>query len=79
VRQQRPKSGGATLIRLHNLLGDVRLASAGTTDGREACNLDVFRSALNTQESALQNLKGAETLREYVLRLLTGAKIRERE
>jgi hypothetical protein len=57
----------------------IRSVSAGTTGGKEAYYLDVFRSALDTQESALQNLKGAETLCEYVLKLLTGAKIRERE
>jgi len=39
------------------------------------CYLDVFRSTLDAQESALQNLERAETLREYVLKLLTRAKI----
>jgi hypothetical protein len=50
-----------------------------TTGWKEACYLDVFRSALDAQEGALQNLKGAETLREYVLKLLTRAKIGERK
>ncbi len=41
--------------------------------------LDVLRSTLDTQESALQNLERAETLREYILKLLTRAKIGQRE
>jgi hypothetical protein len=57
----------------------MRSVSAGTLGGSEARYLDVFRSALDAQESALQNLKGAETLREYVLKLLTRAKIGEGE
>ena len=45
---------------------------------RGVCYLDVFRSTLDAQESALQNLERAETLREYVLKLLTRAKIGQR-
>jgi hypothetical protein len=41
--------------------------------------LDVFCGALDAQESALQNLEGAETLREYVLKLFTRAKMGQRE
>jgi hypothetical protein len=44
-------------------------------DRWEACYLDVFRSALDTQESALQNFEGAKTLRKYFLKLFTRAKI----
>jgi hypothetical protein len=41
--------------------------------------LDVFRGALDAQESALQNIKRAETLCEYILKLLARAKVRECE
>lgn len=41
--------------------------------------LDVFGSPLDAQEGALQNIKGAETLCEYVLKVPTGTKIGERE
>jgi hypothetical protein len=51
--------------------------SAGRKGG--ASYLDVLGSTLDAQESALQNLERAETLREYVLKLFTGAKMGERE
>jgi hypothetical protein len=56
----------------------VSTEKAGRWRG-EACYLDVLRSTLDTQKSALQNLERAETLREYILKLLTRAKIGQRE
>lgn len=51
--------------------------SAGTT-GRVGYP-NVVRRTLDAQEGALQNLKGAETLGEHVLKLFTRAKIGQRE
>jgi hypothetical protein len=57
----------------------VKSVSAGTTSGREECYLNVFCSALDAQKGALQNFEGAETPCEYLLKLLTRAKVGERE
>jgi hypothetical protein len=77
VRQQRTESGRATLVRLYNLRRDV--SDASRTGEGDGCYLDVFCGALDAQESALQNIKRAETLCEYVLKLLARAKIGECE
>jgi hypothetical protein len=59
---------------------DVRdWSDASRTGEGEGCYLDVFRGALDAQESALQNIKRAETLCEYVLKLLARPKVRECE
>jgi len=54
-------------------------AESGSATLVRLYNLDVIRGALDAQESALQNIKRAETLCEYVLKLLARAKIRECE